>query len=164
MPWDSRPISFPDDFPHTFLYRGLIHRWRYSSISSVSPSNAAPAISHNNFIGDFREANYLGVAGVTVSSMHEIMTSWVSVLRLDLVLFARVLPSLFEILFCFGCGSICGNGGDVTTISFSPTGSLSGSFSYGVEWDGGCVRVTLCGVAVFSLTLYGGGSSFRIYL
>ena len=59
------------------------------------------------------------------SYMHEIMNFWVSVLCLYLVFFAGVLPSLFEILFGFGCGSIRGNGGDVTTMSFYSTGSLS---------------------------------------
>ena len=136
MPWAGRPISFPNNVPHTSLYRGIIRRWGYSIIYPVMPSNTAPTISYNNFIGNFLEANWLGVAGVSVSSMHDIMTSWVSVLRLDLVFFARLSPSLFEILFGFGCGSIRGNGGDLTTISFSPTGSLSGSFSYGGEWDG----------------------------
>ena len=136
MPWAIRPISFLKDFPHTSLYRGLLRRWRYSIISLVSPSKTAPAISHNNFIGNFRDANCLGVAGVLVGSMHESMTSWVSVLHLDLVFFAGVLPSSFVILFGFGehgccyrstvlCGSIIGNGGDVTTISFSSNGSRS---------------------------------------
>ena len=92
MPWDSRPISFPDDFPHISRYSGLIRRWLHSIISPVSPSKTAPAISHNNFIGNFRDANCLGVAGVLVSSMDESMTSWVSVLRWDLVLFAGVSP------------------------------------------------------------------------
>ena len=81
MPCASRPISFPDYFPHTYRYRGLIRRWRYSIISLVSPFKTAPAISHNIFIGDFCDANCLGVAGVSVNYMHEIMTSWVSVLR-----------------------------------------------------------------------------------
>ena len=80
MPWDSRPISFPDDFPHTSLYRGLIRRWQYSIISPVSPSNTAPAISYNNFIGNFWDAKFLGVAGVSISSIHGSMNSWVSVL------------------------------------------------------------------------------------
>ena len=80
MPWDSRTISFPGDFPHTSLYRGLIRRWQYSIIFLVSPSSTAVEISHNNFIGDFCNANSLWVAGVSVSSVHEIMTSWVSVL------------------------------------------------------------------------------------
>ena len=164
MTWASWPISFPNDFPHTSLYRGLICRCRYSIIYPVSPFNNAPEISHNNFIGNFCETNCLGVAGVSVSSMHESITSWVSFLRLDLVFFAGVSPSLFEILFGFGCGSIRGNAGDVTTISFSPTGYLSGSFSYGGGWDGGSVRVNLCGVAVFLLNLCGGGSSFWISL
>ena len=161
MLWSSRPISFPDDFPNMSLYRWLICRWRYSIISPVLTSNTAPAISDNNFIRNFRESNYLGVAGVSVSSMHESMTSWVSVLCLALVFFSGLLPSLFDTLYGFVCGSIRGKGRDVTTISFSPTGSLFGSFSYGGEWYGGCVRVTLCGVAVSSITLCGDGSSFR---
>ena len=43
--------------------------------------------------------------------MQESMTSWVSVLPLALVFFAGVSPSLFEILFGFGCGSLRENGG-----------------------------------------------------
>ena len=162
MHWASQPISFPNNFTHTSLYRGLIHICRYSIISPVSPSNSAPAISHNNFIGNFRDANCIGVAGVSVSSINESITPWVSVLLLSLVFFSGVFPSIFEILFGFGCGSICCNYGDVTTISFYPTGSLRGSLLYGGEWHGGCVHVTLCGVAVSSLTLCGGRASFLL--
>ena len=134
MPWASRSISFQNNFTHTSWYRGLIQRCRYYIISPVSPSKTAPAISHNNFIGNFCNANCLGVAGVLVSYMHESMTSWVSVLRLALVFFAGVLPSSCKILFGFGehrfcfcstvwCGSICSNGGDVKKISLSSIGS-----------------------------------------
>ena len=140
------------------------HLCRYSIIYPVSPSNTAPDISQNNFTGNFCKANCLGVAGLSVSSTHESITSWVSVLRLALVFSAVVLPLLFEILFGFGCESICGIGGDVTTFSFSPTSSLSGFFSYGGEWDGVFICVTLCGVTVFSLTLCGGGSLCRLSL
>ena len=145
IPWSSQPISFPNNFPHTSLYHGLIRRWQYYIISPVYPYNTAPSISHNNLIWDFRYAKFLGVAGVYVSSMHESMTSWVSVLILALVFFAWVSPSIFEILFGFGglgccflstfwCGSGRGNGSDVATLSFSPNGSLSyGGKCHGVR-------------------------------
>ena len=165
MPWASRPISFLNQFHHTSLYHGMIQIWQYSIISPISPSDTDPEISQNNLIGDFRDAKCIGVAGVFVSSMHWSMTSWVSVFRLDLVFFTGLSPSFFEILFCFGghgccflstdlCGSVYGNFGDVTTISFSPNGYLS----YGGELHGVCMRVTLCGVMIFSRTLCGGGS------
>ena len=44
-------------------------------------SRTAPAISHNNFIGNFLDAKFLGVAGVDVMSMQENITSCVKVLR-----------------------------------------------------------------------------------
>ena len=98
-------------------------------------------------------------------------THWVSVLRWALVLFAEVLPSSCAILFGIGghgccfrttvwCGSIRGNGGDVTTLSSSSIGShLNGG-----RLHGGCVRVTLCGVVVSSRTLCGGVASYLLSL
>lgn len=81
MPWAKRPISLPTYLTHSSRYSGIMRRSRYASLSPVSPSNTAPATSHNNFIGNFKGANCLGMVGVSVIYMHNSnsMTSCVSV-------------------------------------------------------------------------------------
>ena len=53
IPCANIPISFLNDITHISWYFGIIRRWRYSSILPVFSSRIAPAISHNNFIGNF---------------------------------------------------------------------------------------------------------------
>ena len=54
----------------------------------MDASRTAPVISHRSFIGNFRDANCLGVASVDVMSMQESMTSCVRVRHCDLVFLA----------------------------------------------------------------------------
>ena len=58
-----------------------MHRWRYSNNYPVFPSRTAPTISHNNFIGDFLDAKFLGVVIVDVVYIQENINSCVKVLR-----------------------------------------------------------------------------------
>ena len=59
------------------------------------PSRTAPAISHNNFIGDFIYAKFLGVAGVEVISIQENITSCFKFRRDARMLRAVVSSSAF---------------------------------------------------------------------
>ena len=102
----SLPISLPKDLPQTCLYWGLILRCLYLRSSPVDPSRTAPAILYRSFIGNFRDANCLGVASVDVMSMQESMTSCVRVRHCDLVFLAgaSVFSSCVQscsIFFCF---------------------------------------------------------------
>ena len=58
-----------------------MQRWRYSNNYPVFPSRTAPAISHNNFIGGFLDAKFLGVVIVDVMYIQENITSCIKVLR-----------------------------------------------------------------------------------
>ena len=54
----------------------------------MDASRTAPKISHRSFIGNFRDANCLGVAGLDAMSMQEYMTSCVRVRLCDRVFLA----------------------------------------------------------------------------
>ena len=79
MPWAKGPIFLPNYLPHSSRYHRIMRRWRYSSLSPVSPSYTAPTITHDNFVGNFRDANCLGVVEMSVIYMHDSTTYCVSV-------------------------------------------------------------------------------------
>ena len=56
MPCANLPISFPNEYPQSFLNLGCFIRWRYSSNSPVSVSSTDPAKSHKNVMGYLRPA------------------------------------------------------------------------------------------------------------
>ena len=61
IPCDSLPISFPKDYPQSFLCFGRLIRWQYSISLPVSLSRLAPAKSARNWSGYDLDADCFAV-------------------------------------------------------------------------------------------------------
>ena len=73
----------------------------------MDASRTSPAFLHRSFIGNFCDANCLGVASVDVMSMQEYMTSCVKVRLFDFVFLAgaSVFSSCVLKFGCYGISS-----------------------------------------------------------
>ena len=77
-PCDSLPISFPMALPHMMQYLSRVMSFLYSNTSPLE-SITAPAISHNNFIGNRLAASICGVTVVLEILMADGSASCVAV-------------------------------------------------------------------------------------